>query len=552
MDKAYLGMTWENRPSTVSPIDEINLNAISSALSIIDDRVIANYNTLQDSVSSITIDEDTGEIVVYEHDGDRYSFNFATNIYQTISANQQAANQQFSQIRTNLGDVHDALDAMDLKIDITAEGANAGITQLRTEIIQNDGYYRQTMTGLSTSIENVAQSADASVNDVRDYVTTVQSSLTQTTQAIQLSVQSVTQSVDDLSGSLDNNVAILQSQINVTAGDISLKVSKLEVIDDLQHEFGSGIEITPDRITFASTGAMVVNTQNFKLDAEGNAEFAGHVDMASGSVAGKPLLTSSGDSSELSIDHVNNAWKLRSARVDDYGTRYYTYLTKNKLFIVSTDHEQGHNNENDVTDRCSIGSKSYPWHKGYYKALRIQEEISGSKITHDVLPEGLDITIPTGWTQDGDIYTKTITVNGVKKDRSYLYLATSTLANLKLVYKHRIEVDTFANNTVTFIAETEPSESISVTLLVEDYVSPSMQGAELTATFDESTQQLSANWASPDDISKFITWQSDALVIQKWNESTSQWEDAYIAPESGEPAFTENQFETDPLVIGGS
>ena len=60
MDKAYQPIDWENRPSTVSPIDEINLDAISQGLSTVDDRVIDLYNTSQNSVKNTSVDEQTG------------------------------------------------------------------------------------------------------------------------------------------------------------------------------------------------------------------------------------------------------------------------------------------------------------------------------------------------------------------------------------------------------------------------------------------------------------------------------------------------------------
>lgn len=71
------------------------------------------------------------------------------------------------------------------------------------------------------------------------------------------------------------------------------------------------------------------------------------------------------------IDHANTAWKLRSAKINDAGDRYYTYLTKNKNFVVSNDEYGAHTAENDVTDQCQIGSKSYPWKAGYFNELHV-------------------------------------------------------------------------------------------------------------------------------------------------------------------------------------
>lgn len=548
MDKAYQDYTWWDRPSTESPLDKINLDAISHGLSIVDDRVINNYNAIQDSVKSVAIDETTGLITMYKNDGSSYGFNLATRIYNTIAANQQAAQTKFSQIDTTFGSVQTMLDDMDLKIDITAAGANAGIENLRTVITQNDGYYRQEMSGISQHVDQVESYAGTSAEDLRNYINYVSSSITQTTQAIQLSVQSVTSSVSDVSDALTNAVETLEAQINVTSGEIDLKVSKMEVIDDLTQEFaGSAIQITPTRITFASTGSMVVNTENFKLDADGNARFNGHVDMASGSIDGEPLVTAKDDGSGFNVDHANNAWKLRSAKIDDLGTRYYTYMTKNKNLIVSDSHLSGHNASNDRTDECSIGTKNYPWRKGYFKYLRVQETKNGSAVTHDVLPEGLDITIDTSeWVQEGSCYTATRTINGIKGD-IYLYLATKDKTNLLLCYNHRLEVDSFADNSVTFIANSLPQSSISVVLLAEDFVYASMEGADILIDFDTENNVLSATWDSPDDFSKFITWQKDTIIIEKYDSTTDTWTQVY-----SEDSTTKDEHAFTPIVIGGS
>lgn len=313
MDKAYHEYTWHDRPSTLSPIDEINLNAISRGLSVIDNRVIDNYNSIQESVSSISVNETTGLITVRENGGREYSFNLATRIYDTISSNQQSVQNSIGQINRNMSSVNDMLSAMDAKIDLTADNANAGITNLQTIITQNDGYYRQEMTGMMTTVNAAISDVEDNVDAAFQTIAQVRSSITQTTNAIQLSVQQTNTAVSDLSSSLGSNIASLQSQINVTAGDISLKVSKYEVIDDLTHEFGSGIRITPDSISFVSNGALIINTDNLSLDVDGNADFKGTVTMKGGFIGDDPLVTRSADNGELSVNHASNAWKLRSA-----------------------------------------------------------------------------------------------------------------------------------------------------------------------------------------------------------------------------------------------
>ena len=550
MDKAYQDYTWWDRPSTESPLDKINLDAISHGLSIVDDRVINNYNAIQDSVKSVAIDETTGLITMYKNDGSSYGFNLATRIYNTIAANQQAAQTKFSQIDTTFSSVQTMLDDMDLKIDITAAGANAGIENLRTVITQNDGYYRQEMTGISQHVDQVESYAGTSAEDLRNYINYVSSSITQTTQAIQLSVQSVTSSVGDVSDALNNAVETLEAQINVIPGEIDLKVSKMEVIDDLTHEFGSGIQITPNRLVFASTGAIVINTQNFILTEEGNARFAGHVDMASGSIDGEPLVTAKDDGSGFNVDHANNAWKLRSAKIDDLGTRYYTYMTKNKNLIVSDSHLSGHNASNDRTDECSIGTKNYPWRKGYFKKLFIQETTPGGKAkTYNVIPEGIELELEASeWTSHSGFYIQTLQVNNMGGN-VYLYIATSDQTNLDLVYQHNIDVDTITNNSVTFVAKTQPSVNVELILLAEEFTMARMDHAELSISFEKAFNQLSCWWESPDG-GRFISWDSDELVIERYDDTLGDWVEEVVFPLEGEDPFGESQFADNPLIVG--
>ena len=203
MNKAYQDYTWHDRPSTLSPVDALNLNAISHALSLVDDRVINVYETLQSSVANITVDETTGLLTVRETNGRTYSYNSATRIYSAISANQQAVQRSFQQVELNLDNVHDMLDAMDVRIDLTAEGANAGITNLQTTIQQLDGYYRQEMTGIQENVDALAASTADDMDAVYNTITSFRSSITQTTNAIQLSVEQTTQAVSDLGDTLN-------------------------------------------------------------------------------------------------------------------------------------------------------------------------------------------------------------------------------------------------------------------------------------------------------------------------------------------------------------
>ena len=57
-------------------------------------------------------------------------------------------------------------------------------------------------------------------------------------------------------------------------------VAKDNVVGDLNTKMSSSITITSNRITFGSTGSLVIDTTNLKLDENGNATFKGTIDGA--------------------------------------------------------------------------------------------------------------------------------------------------------------------------------------------------------------------------------------------------------------------------------
>jgi len=264
--------------------------------------------------------------------------------------------------------------------------------------------------------------------------------------------------------------------------------------------------------------------------------------MESGYIGDSKIMTED-DGNAKALNHASNAWKLRTAEIDDEGTRYYAYMTKNKNLIVTNTERGNHSATNDVTDDCSIGSYKYPWGKGYFNLLRVQH--------HDVIPEGLDVTLDASdWTQHtSGYYTQTKTINGMSGD-IYLYIATDNSTDLDLVYKHKIDVDSVSTNTVTFLADTLPSDDVDIILLVEDFIYSAIQDPELNATFDQEANQLSCLWASPRDSSKFITWLKDELIIEKYNEANDTWTQVLVVPGQGETPFEPDEFVDSPLVIG--
>lgn len=78
------------------------------------------------------------------------------------------------------------------------------------------------------------------------------------------------------------------------------------------------------------------------------------------------------------LDHSQNTWKLRTAPIaGQNGKRYYVWMTKQRNFIAGDSKMDSHTAENDKTTECSIGSKSYPWRRGYFKRLYMDNCLLG-------------------------------------------------------------------------------------------------------------------------------------------------------------------------------
>lgn len=90
----------------------------------------------------------------------------------------------------------------------------------------------------------------------------------------------------------------LSSRITQNADAITLKVSKSSIVSELNSHMSSEINISYDGIEILSDGALVVNTGGFKLDEDGNAEFAGKVTSSSGEIGGFEIT-----SDEIRVDN---------------------------------------------------------------------------------------------------------------------------------------------------------------------------------------------------------------------------------------------------------
>ena len=144
---------------------------------------------------------------------------------------------------------------------------------------------------LKSKTAKIEVNVDNLTSELSDLDTRESSHFTQTSGAITAEITRATEAEGTLSTSISTTASgltaeitrateaegTLSSRITANAGQIALKVTKSQLVDDLDDEIGSSIEITENKIEFKSSGTLIVNTTNFKLDARGNSEFSGTV-----------------------------------------------------------------------------------------------------------------------------------------------------------------------------------------------------------------------------------------------------------------------------------
>lgn len=158
------------------------------------------------------------------------------------------------------------------RISITAEGLSSEVTRAKNE--ENN---------LSTLI---TQTAEGIKLEASNYYAT-KNSVQELSSKIDISANSIISTVEanyETKSSASTNYSNLSSSISQTAGEISSKVSKGDVVSEVNQ--------SPEQITLRSN-RLVVESTNFTLDRYGNATFSGILSGASGSFSGE-ITASSG------------------------------------------------------------------------------------------------------------------------------------------------------------------------------------------------------------------------------------------------------------------
>ena len=140
--------------------------------------------------------------------------------------------------------------------------------------------YANDKAGLETKIENGIKVSTEGIEAVAKRTTTLE----EDTATLKINYDSISAEVSNAKNEI--------SSIKQTVEGIDLSVyAEIKYVDDETGEIKtklnkSGIDIEANKITISSTGQLVVDTTNFKLDKAGNVSVTGTVNATSGSFTG--------------------------------------------------------------------------------------------------------------------------------------------------------------------------------------------------------------------------------------------------------------------------
>ena len=123
--------------------------------------------------------------------------------------------------------------------------------------------FERTMKGIQALRDTYSASGNKEVDGQLNSVSSQFKQLASKTMKIEADTDGLRVYVEE---QLDDSVA--GSYANLTAQEISLKVTKTQMVDDLDDEM-SGIDITSNSIAIQSTGTFSVDSSNFRLDDTG-------------------------------------------------------------------------------------------------------------------------------------------------------------------------------------------------------------------------------------------------------------------------------------------
>lgn len=207
---------------------------------------------------------------------------------------------------------------------------------IRSEITQSASTLRSEISTFSRETKEYTD------NKLKDYSTTAEmkSAIEQTEEAINLNVSktyqtigdaletkeelrtSITQNADNITSEVSRAKSaeeLLATRVTQNANGITSKVSKGSVSSEISQE--------AERVTIKGN-RLVVESENFELDKNGNVHISGWLDVEEGINLSAPYINSETDSTQVMFDAFGYALKI----LDSTQTRFSPYLFINNPF----------------------------------------------------------------------------------------------------------------------------------------------------------------------------------------------------------------------------
>ena len=250
-----------------------------------------------------------------------------------------------------------------------------------------------------------------------------------------------------------------------------------------------------------------------------------------GYIGGSPIITTS---DSYAVEHAQNAWKLRSGYINgQIDTKYYVSLTKNRNLVVSNSKDEIHTAENDVTDQCNIGTKSYPWRYGYFNRLYMDKVLLGMEYVKIELDA-------TSWNSSNK---QTVDITGIKKDDDYddkvkQYVSViPAYADAVDYYNQGIVLVQKKKNQLVFQRTNTSQPAVDVEAFV--YVQNAKPKTETldspvnpSIVYDDADEVTYVSWGDPDD-EMFTVWTGSAILRKKDAPPTYHFVNNQIEADTG-------------------
>lgn len=224
-----------------------------------------------------------------------------SNAKGDISALQQTATSITTRVGTaegNISTIEQKVDGITTRVG-TAEGNISSVTQKADAVTAEVANARGGKASLKVALDEIVSSV-YSKTEIDGKVTELNSSISQ-------KVDSVTLEAYAKSETVSGYVSWLNSKIDLKQDKIDLSVyAKTEYVDGETGEIKtelkkSGIDIEANKITISSTGQLVVDTTNFKLDEAGNVTVNGTINATNGTIGGIKINENSISATNFSL-----------------------------------------------------------------------------------------------------------------------------------------------------------------------------------------------------------------------------------------------------------